>query len=304
MAFPTISVVTLPDHPLSGTPLRPALWHASALLCAGYTATVSEYKHDASGQQWRTWHISPAPVVPQADTYLAQGSDQLIGHHDCGRMVSENPTTSYLAAYYGARNLDILCWYVRVGGEAPLTIPLAPGRGPICCLVPREPGVEPIPAAGNERYFSTPDIAFAAALITLGFPFDRMTESGLRLRAVEDIEGQKESLLCPDLAIPLAAAALEAVRMQHDLASKQRIIGDSPPLQSPLEGSHPFHWAVAATLRREMLRGIERGLGHDSSPGRRLVLQGKSPTPGRAVVASVSEIAEHEEAFIAHLRRL
>lgn len=131
-----------------------------------------------------------------------------------------------------------------------------------------------------------------------------MTDSGLRLRAVEDIEGQKESFLCPDLAIPLAAAALEAVRAQHDLAAKQRIIGDAPALSSPLEGSHPFHWSVAATLRREMLRGVERGLGHDSSPGRRLVLQGKHPTPGRAVVASVSEIAEHEEAFISHLRRL
>jgi hypothetical protein len=301
---PTISVVTLPDRPIEGTPLRPALWHASALLCCGYTATVSEYKHDASGAQWRTWHISPAPVIPQADPFLAQGSDQLIGHYDCGRMVRENPTTSYLAAYHAARNLDILLCYVRWGGEPPLTIPLAPGRGPIACLVPRTPGAEPIPSPGNERYFTTADIPFAAALITLGFPLGRMTESGIRLCAVEDAEGQKESLLYPDLAIPLAAAALEAVRSQHDLASKQRIIGDSPVLQSPLEGSHLFHWAVAATLRRESLRGVEKGLGHDSSPGRRLVLQGKHPTPGRAVVASVSEIAEHEEAFISHLRRL
>ena len=304
MGYPTISVVTLPDHPLPGTPLRPALWHASALLCAGYTATVSEYKHDASGRQWRTWHVSPAPVVPQGDDYLAQGSDQLIGHHDCGRMVSENPTTSYLAAYHAARNLDILLCYVRWGGEPPLTIPLAPGRGPMACLVPRAPGVEPIPAPGNERYFTTPDIGFAAALITLGFPLDRMTETGLRVRAVEGADEQKESLLCADLAIPLAATALEAVREQHDLAKKQRVAVTAPPLQSPLEGSHLFHWAVAATLRREALRGVELGLGHDSSPGRRLVLQGKSPTPGRAVVASVSEIAEHEEAFISHLRRL
>jgi hypothetical protein len=245
-------------------------------------------------------------VIPQGDPYLAQGADQLIGHYDCGRMVRENPTTSYLAAYHAARNLDILLCYVRWGGEPPLTVPLAPGRGPIACLVPRTPGAEPIPSPGNERYFTTPDIPFAAALITLGFPLDRMTESGIRLCAVEDEAGQKESLLYPDLAIPLAAAALEAVRSQHDLAKKQGVIGcsDTPPLQSPLEGSHLFHWSVAATLRRESLREVERGLGHDSSPSRRLVLQGKHPTPGRAVVASVSEIAEHEEAFIAHLRRL
>lgn len=167
--YPTVSVVTLPDRPLEGTPLRPALWHASALLCAGYTATVSEYKHDSSGRQWRTWHISPTPIVPQADPYLAQGSDQLIGHHDCGRMAQENPTTSYLAAYYGARNLDILRCYVQVGGEAPLTIPLAPGRGPIACLVPREPGVEPIPAPGTSGTLRRPTSRLLPRLLRSDF---------------------------------------------------------------------------------------------------------------------------------------
>ena len=302
--YPTHSVVTLPDHPIEGTPLRPALWHASALLCAGYTVTASEYKHDVSGRQWRTWHISPQPVVAQADAFLAQGSDQLIGHCDCGRMVRENPASSYLAAYHAARTLDILLCYVRWGGDPPPTVTLAHGRSPIACLVPPGRNVEPIPSPWNERYFTTPDIALAAALVTLGFPLDRMTEAGIRVCAVEGEEQEKESMTCAGLTIPLAVAAAEAIRRQHEAAAQQKVTVEEPPLPSPLDGAHLFHWAVAGTMRRETLRGVERGLGHDSSPARRLVLQGKSQTPGHAVVASVSEIAANEEVFINHLRRL
>jgi hypothetical protein len=301
--------VTLPDPaPADGSPLRPALWHASALSCAGYQVAPHEFKHDASGQQWRTWHISPFPIRPQTDPVLATGSSQLMALMDTGLLVHRHPGSPYLAAYHGARNLDILRAYVAFGGPSPVPVALAGAHSPVVRLVPFSARAEAVSLTemirGQHEAIVLRDLAMAAALVTLGFPLAGANESGVV------ILGHKQglhgvSVTCGGLTLSAAAGAYHGLLKQIETAKKQ-VIADGiqdPPLESPLEPSHAIHWAGAGALRRDHLRGVEAQLGHDSARLRSHILQGKSRRPGHAVIATKEEFEANEPAIINHLRR-
>jgi hypothetical protein len=309
--------VTLPDPaPANGGPLRPALWHASALSCCGYRVAAHEFKHDASGQCWRTWHVSSLPIRPMADTVLASGSSQLMALYDSGQMVARWPGCAYLAAYHGARNLDIIRAYVERGGPAPVVVAVRGGTSPLAALVPSSARAEAVSLAemirGQHVSVILRDLHLVAALVTMGFPLDGASERGVRVlaHAEEGVdEGIREpqygvAITCPDLPLGAAVAGYRAIRDQTRVAQETAVAGDKdPPLESPLEEGHLLHWAAAGALRREALRKVEAQLGHDASRLRSHILQGKSRRGGHAVIATEEEFQANESTIINHLRR-
>lgn len=309
--------VTLPDPaPADGGPLRPALWHAAALSCAGYRVAAHEFKHDASGQCWRTWHVTSLPLRPSADTVLASGSSQLMALFDTGQMLARWPSCAYLAAYHGARNLDILRAYVERGGPAPVAVPLRAGKSPLAALVPFSARAEAISLAemirGQHVEAVLRDLQLAAALVTIGFPSSTASEWGLTMMAHAEAapDGMARppqhgvSVTCAGLPLGAAVAGYRAIRDQTRAAQGVVVAGaKDPPLESPLEEGHLLHWAAAGAIRREALRAVEAELGHDAARLRSHILQGRSRRAGHAVIATEAEFQANESTIINHLRR-
>ena len=305
--------VTLPDPaPADGGPLRPALWHAAALSCAGYQVAPHEFKHDPTGKEWRTWHISTQPVRPQTDPVLATGSSQLMAMLDTGMLLARHPASPYLAAYHGARNIDVLRAYVAFGGQPPVPVALAGNRSPVVRLVPFSARAEVVSLTemirGQHEAIILRDLALAAALVTMGFPLAGANESGVIILGHDQgLAGANYSLsvTSPGLSLGAAVAAYRALIDQID-AAKRQVIADGisdPPLESPLDPDHLLHWAAAGALRRDHLRGVEAHLGHDAAALRSHILQGRSRRPGHAVIATREEYEANESDIIRHLRR-
>jgi len=310
--------VTLPDpHPADGSPLRPALWHAAALAAAGYRVAAHEFKHDTSGNCWRTWHLSEAPIRPTGDPVLCSGSASLMSAYDTGRLLRETPRSPYLAAYYGARNLDILLAYRERGGATPVCVAISPGRSPIASMVPPTARAEIVSLAemirGQHQSIRIGDPCLAAAAITLGFPLDGMegAAANIMLAAAVDPAGgllpiqYGGSVTCEGLPLGAAVAAYRSLVEQHSRASKLVVADGSadPPLESPLDPSHLFHWAAAGAMRRQALRAVEYTLGHDASKLRSHIIQGRRRMPGHAVIATQAEFEANESRIVAHLRK-
>ncbi len=312
------SEVTLPDPaPVNGSPLRPALWHAAALSCCGYRVAAHEFKHDASGQCWRTWHVTARPIRPMSDPVLASGSSQLMALFDTGQMVARWPSCAYLAAYHAARNLDILRAYVARGGPAPVAVAVKGGSSPLAALVPYSDRAEAVSLAemirGQHVAVLMRDLRVIAALVTLGFPTGSATDQGLVVLAhaepgpdgVSRDPQYGVSVTCAGLPMGAAVAGYQAIWDQVR-AAEGVLVADGttdPPLLSPLEDGHLLHWAAGGALRREALRKVEAELGHDAARLRSHILQGKSRRAGHAVIATETEFRENESAIINHLRR-
>jgi len=279
-----------------------------------------EFKHDRSGHQWRTWHISDRPVRPQLDATMATGSAHLMTLMDSGQLLQRQPQCPYLAAYHAARNLDILRAYMVCGGPAPVSVVIDGQRSPIVQLVPYSARAEASSLAemirGQHQTLILCDLAVAAALITLGFPLESVCSNGALLMGhtpwfgpasspPPDAEEQSASVTCEGLTFRTAYAAVRAIQDQSARAQRQLIADgiDDPPLQSPLEPAHLLHWAAAGTLRREALRAVEQQLGHDASSLRSHIMQGRSQRAGHAVIATKDEFEANEDTIIKHLRR-
>lgn len=248
---------------------------------------------------------------------------------DSGGMLQKYPSCAYLAAYHGARNLDILQAYVAFGGPAPVTVALAGGKSPLAALAPFSAKTEAISLAemirGQHVAEVFQDLGLAASLITLGFPLhgigSKTTRSAATQRKASGLlvmahaqpgvdqhfrpPQHGESVTCPGLPLGAASAAYYAIRDQV-WAAQQVVVADGvkdPPLESPLEDGHLIHWAAAGALRREALRGVEKQLGHDAALLRSHIFQGRSRRPGHAVIATQAEFQANESTIISHLRK-
>ena len=304
-----LSEITVADHPLGGgNPLRPALWHMAALGCAGYRCAIHEFKLDATGQQWRTWHISPQPVIIQPDPILAGGSAELVNSVQAGKMQERHPKCPYLAAFHGARNFDILALYAKQGGAAPVSVPVAPGKAPVARLVPQGSqdalaGNTAVLTPGVRSVALCPDLRLAAAMITLGFPFDGCNEAGIpRIMAVGQDFATGESLLCEEIKTGTARQAFIAIFGQlHRTQAQTTNIINAPLEGSTLAPDHLYHWAAMAALRVEGLHAlVNRVTGSDSAALRSHVFKSKSTDA--SVVATADEFEQNRDRIIRHLR--
>jgi hypothetical protein len=303
------------DAPEAGINVRPTTWHVAALLASGFRVHVHETKHDATGRCWRTWKSTEWPVLASPDPDIARGAAHCVATLDSGRLAAERPFSPYLAAYLGAKNLDMLDDWRLKGGVEWFSKAVAGGISPLAEVVPAVGNVDLAEMVlGVSVRARVPHALLAAALATLGFPLAGLTAAGIPQFFGVVTEGKSsgdqaaaESLLCPGLSFGVAAAA--AMGLDEMVARQQRngSVADGTAVEQvgALPGGHLFNWAYLGALRRQNMRMLEQHMGHDGAKLRSHVLQpkrGKRVADGLAVVCTAEEFSANEAYILAHLR--
>ncbi len=294
--------------------MRPTTWHVAALLASGFRVHVHETKHDRSGRCWRTWKATEMAVVPNPDPDIARGAAHCVAVVNSGRLAAERPFSPYLAAYLGAKNLDALEEWRRLGGVEWCSKAVAGGRSPLVEVV-SSVGVEDLAemVLGVSVRARVPHALLAAALVTLGFPIGGMASDGVPVLLGVVMPGraaaaraEAESLLCEGLSFGVAQAA--ALDLEAAVAAQQQrsAQGDGVAVEraASLSGGHLFNWAYMGALRRQNMRLLEEQMGFDGSKLRSHVLQSKKRKvdDGLAVVCTAEEFSANEAYILAHLR--
>lgn len=300
------------DPPAQDGGVRPITWHVAALLASGFHVQVHESKLDSNGLCWRTWQVTEMPVVPSTDVDISRGAAHCVASTDRRIIHDKRPFAPYLAAYLGARHLDILALWKATGGAGWVSSAVGPGISPLAELV--EAGTAPNLAdltLGTPTRAKITQPVLAATLVTLGFPLAGLHADGTPIVVgVQQPQGtapnEAESLLCPGLSFGTANLAAEAVEGAVRAQEARKSIADQAATDDtgPLPEGHLFNWAWMGALRRARLRPLEDQMGYDSSHFRSHILQPKhTKHAGVSVVCTAGEYQANEDEILRHLRR-
>lgn len=260
---------------------------------------------------------SDHPIIPSPDPDIAKGAVHCV-HGINGDPVSVTPMAvlrpycPYLAAYLGARHLDLIRDWRRAGGAGWVSTAVCGGKSPLVELRPAGTAQDLAEMVlGTSVTARIPTDVLAAALITLGFPLAGLTAAGVVQVMGIFPNGDSwapqtaESLLAAGLSFQAAEAAAEAlegeiVRQQGRAAEADGVARGE---KGGLSDGHLFHWAYMGAVRRASLAPVEQAMGYDSAKLRSHILEPKGRVnDGLSVICTAEEYKANEGRILRHLR--